>query len=575
MAIKRWIDARPYLVIPLALAVLIVPVLLIELRVAQLSGGTFMYPLDDTFIHMTVAKTLALHGNWGIAPGEFESASSSVGYTLLLAALFKAFGVHAFLPFLINLITAVVVVLVVDRWLKREQVRPFARLVILAAVVLLTPLPILVITGMEHTLQCLFSFLFLFGFAEWLAKAGPAFAKASGRAAFANASAAEAGEAKASGRAAFAKASAAEAISKMPVALFVYAFFACLTRYEGAFLVGIACLMLLYKRRVPAAFLLGAVGALPIIVFGAYSILQGSYFLPNSVLLKSDGARLSLGGLASFFFQTVEQKLTISLTGIAATVTQHLLVILPLSYLALAGPLKRSVRFSYVLLMLIVTTFLQLTLASTGWFYRYEAYLVLCTVCLLAVMGYHFREELMPKVKAYPAAVAFLVFALFLPMAYRTAAAFTKAPRACMNIYDQQYQMAKFLHRYYNDQVIAVNDIGAVSFFKKEKNIDLMGLADIKVARSKKDNYCSPGFLDSLSRSEHAGVAIVFDSWFSDSLLAKWNKVATWTIPDNVICQDSTVTFYAIDKGQTGELRNHLEQYQPSLPFGVHVHYFN
>src|SRR6185312_4460611 len=134
---------------------------------------------------------------------------------------------------------------------------------------------------------------------------------------------------------------------------------------------------------------------------------------------------------------------------------------------------------------------------------------------------------------------------------------------------------AKFLHRYYNDQVIAVNDIGAVSFFKKEKNIDLMGLADIKVARSKKDNYCSPGFLDSLSRSEHAGVAIVFDSWFSDSLLAKWNKVATWTIPDNVICQDSTVTFYAIDKGQTGELRNHLEQYQPSLPFGVHVHYFN
>src|SRR6185312_5135722 len=285
--------------------------------------------------------------------------------------------------------TAVVVVLVVDRWLKREQVRPFARLVILAAVVLLTPLPILVITGMEHTLQCLFSFLFLFGFAEWLAKAGPGFAKASGRAAFA-------------------KASAAEAISKMPVALFVYAFFACLTRYEGAFLVGIACLMLLYKRRVPAAFLLGAVGALPIIVFGAYSILQGSYFLPNSVLLKSDGARLSLGGLASFFFQTVEQKLTISLTGIAATVTQHLLVILPLSYLALAGPLKRSVRFSYVLLMLIVTTFLQLTLASTGRFYRYEAYLVLCTVCLLAVMGYHFREELMPKVKAYPAAWAFL-----------------------------------------------------------------------------------------------------------------------------------------------------------------------
>jgi hypothetical protein len=497
-----------------------------------------MYPLDDTFIHMTVAKTLALHGNWGIAPGEFESASSSVGYTLLLAALFKIFGVHAFLPFLINFVVAVAVLLVVYRRLNREGVRPFSQLLILGAVVLLTPLPILVITGMEHTLQCLFSFLFLFRFADWLAMSGE------------------------------------DRAAKFPVSLFVYAFLVCLIRYEGAFLVGIACLLLLYKRRTPTAFLLGAIGALPIFAFGVYSILQGSYFLPNSVLLKSDGARLSLGGIASFLFQSVEQKLTISLTGIAATVTQHLLIILPLAYLALAGPLKRSVRHSYVLLMLIVVTFLQLTLASTGWFYRYEAYLVLCTVYILSLLVYSYKRDLLPRVRMYPVAVGFLLFALFLPMAYRTAAAFTKAPRACLNIYDQQYQMATFLHTYYDDKVVAVNDIGAVSFFKKEKNIDLMGLANIKVARSKKDNYCTPHFLDSLSRSEHAGVAIVFDSWFSDSLLSKWSKVATWTIPDNVICQDSTVTFYAIDKGQTGELRDHLHQYQPSLPFGVHVHYF-
>jgi hypothetical protein len=538
MTTKGLIDERPWLVLPIALIALILPILVIELQVARATGGTFMYPLDDTFIHMTVAKTLALNGTWGIAPGEFESASSSVGYTLLLAAFFRVFAVHAYIPFVINLAAAVVLLLVVDRRLIRERVRPVARLLILLAIVVLVPLPVLVITGMEHTLQCLFSFLFLFGISDFFA------------------------------------AEDADRGRKFPISLYVYALLACMMRYEGAFLVGIACLLLLYKRRVGNAFLLGFIGALPIAVFGIYSIIQGSYFLPNSVLLKSEGARLSLRGLASFLFQQVEQKLTISVSGIATTVTQHLLIILPLTYLLLAGPLKKSTRHSYALLVLVAASFLQLTLAATGWFYRYEAYLVLCTVYILLLLFVQHREELMAKLRAYPLAAAFLLIALFLPTVYRSAAAFSKAATACMNIYDQQYQMAKFLHAYYDGEVVAVNDIGAVSYFKKEKNLDLWGLADIKVARSKKENYCTPFFLDSLSRSEKAGVAIVFESWFSDSLLVKWSKVATWTIPNNVICQDSTVTFYAIDKSKTGELRNNLEQYQSSLPYGVHVHYF-
>src|ERR1700748_216258 len=99
MRIKGLIDDQPWLVYPTAIIALILPIVLIELQVARASGGTFMYPLDDTFIHMTVAKTLALHGTWGIAPGEFESASSSVGYTLLLAGLFRVFSVHAYIPF--------------------------------------------------------------------------------------------------------------------------------------------------------------------------------------------------------------------------------------------------------------------------------------------------------------------------------------------------------------------------------------------------------------------------------------------------------------------------------------------
>jgi hypothetical protein len=129
MRINRLIDERPYLVLPIALVALLLPIVLIELQVARASGGVFMYPLDDTFIHMTVAKTLALHGNWGIAPGDFESASSSVGYTLLLAGLFRVFSIHAYIPFLINLVAAILVLWVVDKRLRKEQVLPFGRLI--------------------------------------------------------------------------------------------------------------------------------------------------------------------------------------------------------------------------------------------------------------------------------------------------------------------------------------------------------------------------------------------------------------------------------------------------------------
>jgi len=223
---------------------------------------------------------------------------------------------------------------------------------------------------------------------------------------------------------------------------------------------------------------------------------------------------------------------------------------------------------------LTAATLLQVTLASTGWFYRYEAYLMLSSVVILGILLCKYRVELPGVVKRLPVVMTFLLFVLFLPMVIRAAAAFRNAPVACMNIYGQQYQMGKFFHRYYDDSVVAANDIGAISFFKKEKNLDLWGLANIEIARSRKNNYWTPVFLDSVSRRDKAPVAVVFDSWFSDSLLVRWNKVATWTIPNNVICGDSVVSFYAIEPQAAPYLRQSLRAYQQKLPPGIEVRYF-
>jgi hypothetical protein len=94
------------------------------------------------------------------------------------------------------------------------------------------------------------------------------------------------------------------------------------------------------------------------------------------------------------------------------------------------------------------------------------------------------------------------------------------------------------------------------------------------VARARKKGYWTPGFLDSLCRKEGAETAVIYDKWFSDSLLQRWTKVASWQIRNNVICGEDSVSFFAIDKGNVGTLKKNLQDYEGRLPAGVTVKYY-
>ncbi len=337
---------------------------------------------------------------------------------------------------------------------------------------------------MEHTLQCLFSFLFLFNFNDWW------------------------NTAKNNQR------------EKIPASMYINGILVCAIRYEGLFLVAIVCFILLLNKKIVSAFILGFISLLPIIIFGIYSISKGSYFFPNSVLLKATPVEVSSNGTVSFISNILIDKLTLFKNGITSLATQRLLLILPLTYLMFRKFVGNRHSYSQIIFVLTVCTLLQLSFASTGWFYRYEAYLVLCSTVIIGLIIYKYAKPFISSAgKKMYLAIIFVFLILIFPLLLRSAAAFTKAKQACINIYEQQNQMGNFIKKYYDRDTVALNDIGAVSYFKQNGIVDLWGLADIDVAKSKRNNYSTPAFLYNLANKKDVKLAVLYDSWFDSSII--------------------------------------------------------
>ncbi len=520
------------------------------------TSGVFIYPLDDPFIHMEIAKNLAFNGTWGINPGEFASASSSLLYSVILAAGFKLFGVHESIPLIINCIAAVFLLAAANKWLLKKGVSRPAVLIMLLAVVFFLPLPVMILSGMEHTLQCLFSFLFLTAFSDWIACLKEKKASVS-----------------------------EEKTGRGFYLLLFYAFLVTGIRYEGLFLIGAALLILLIQWRLKYFILLAMAAFLPIVFFGILSVYKGGYFFPNPLLIKTDNFEFSVRGLAEFFNNILVNKLTITKSianepgvpppGISLLATQRILIIIPLVYIFFNEGARKYSASYYTLFIVLLTTVAHLVFASTGWFYRYEAYLILLSCFISFYLAYKLGVAwIRQKDIFYKAALIILVFALFFPFVLRSAAAFTKAKRACTNIYEQQYQVGQFIKKYYNSSVIAANDIGAVSFYSDARIIDLWGLGSTEIAKSRKGGYWAPSYIDSFVRANNVRIAIVYDEWFPDELLGKWKKAGTWKIYDNVITGGDTVSFYCTNDSEQQMLVENLKRFSLLLPGNIEVNYY-
>jgi hypothetical protein len=502
--------------------------------VVRMSQGRLVYVLDDAYIHLAMAKNFTLHGVWGVTAEAFTSTTSSPLWTLLLAGCFRVFGMHDSYPLWLNLIFGSALLVVSYRFLDRQVQSGWLKFTILTILLFITPLATLALTGMEHVLHLLLSLLFLWLAADRLADEKPA--------------------------------SLHRRFWLGGLALLMTA-----TRYEGLFMVFVVCVLFLTCKRFVEAVILGIAGLLPVLGYGLVSLRQGWYFLPNSILLKGRLPDFSLEGVARLLgYTALEQLINHGVLLVLCTV-----VLASCVYALIRRQGKPDFKI-YTALIYLGSLMLHLQFAQTGWFYRYEAYLVylggLVTGLFIEDLLVEIKRVQMPiKASLGYVPVVLLALVVAFPFADRAARAFLTTSQAMNNIYEQQYQMGKFIRDYYAGEAIAINDIGAVSYLAEPHLLDLWGLANLDVTRAKMERVYSPEKIAELVDRDGVKIAIVYDMFFEETggLPASWEKVGEWRIPDNRVCASDTVVFYAVDASAKAGLMRNLHDFQSQLPEDV------
>lgn len=495
----------------------------LEIVTLSKTKGVFCYPLDDTFIHMAVAKNMALYGNWGINATDWVSTSSSPLFTLMLSMMFRLFGINVHFPFILGVAGALLMIVAMQRELNRyTSLWIPAQSACIIITIFLGAIPPLAALGMEHTFQVAFTLFFVHCCASLFT---------------------------------------AEKVSYKQV--FITALWGALmvsTRYENAFVVTAACGLLLLHKGIKVPLIIGTLSALPILLFGIYAVSNHGLFIPNSIQIKvrDNYKQLLNGGIA--------------MLEVAASISGLLVIAV---FVILKKILQQQHdRTFHILCIFVLSGLMHSVFGGFGWFYRYEAYLiVLGCFHLLIIFFEWYRVKDQQNNKQYLFYIAFaLLFTFNLPL--RGGNALRNFVRSTYNIYEQQYQMALFMKKYNDKETIAANDIGAMSFLTNMTIIDLWGLGNNEVTIARKGGYWNSAFLQSFVTKKNASIAVIYESWFNKELTGNWEKIGTWEVSYSFMLGDRKVSFYVIDPKQTAtiqKLKNDLNAFKTFLPKDIKV----
>lgn len=489
----------------------------------QLSGNQFIYPIDDAYIHLAIAKNFGEAGFWSINTDSFDSASSSILYTLILSLLIKLFGNNVYFPLVINIVAGYVTIYWIYRFFRDFYTERELKLGLL----LLLPislLHIMVLLGMEQTLHIMFSVMAIYYIKKNLLtdfRTGD--------------------------------------FSKLVITIL----FLGMVRFESMFFVFCLAVLLILSKKIKESVLILMTGFLPILIFGLISVHNGGFFFPNSVIIKGSYPE---GNILLSVWMIVQK-------GILLNITFYKLFLFPVICICIYLLDKYRLRNfrdllqnEKILLLIFGTVMLQSLFAAIK--YRYENYLMTMLILLLVPLAVDYFIN--QKKGAFRFLFLLSFGGFFLVGAYRFVISHPVMKVSSKNIEEQQVEMGRFLHQFYKGQKVVANDIGAIAYFGEAKLLDIVGLGSTDVAafyiKNKSLNEMDFNrkyheFLQNYISENHYKVAVIYPKWFPNQVPKNWIPVASWKIENNRGTAQNRVVWYVFNKKEAEVLKRNLTQF--------------
>ena len=485
-----------------------------------LNNGLLVYTLDDPYIHMALSENLR---NWhyGININEFSAPSSSILWPFII----MPFSDYEYAPFIINVAASVGTVFVIIKTLSLSiYIENYRRKNIITSTgvilfILATNIIGLIFTGMEHSLQVLIVLLVAYGLIV--------------------------------------------EVEKKEVASWFLAavIFAPLIRYECLAISIAAVVYFLLRGYLKQAIVVIALIAMFLGAFSFFLISLGLDPLPTSVLAKS--SVLASGDALHSFFANIVSSLYHQPQGRIMSVGALVL----LSYVFFAHNERRK----HLAIATIIAASMHFIAGHYGWYYRYEIY-ILAFMLLVTIYIYGPTiKKLIENQKDYftRAIIVAAGFSVLIGMPY-IYVLFT-LPIASNNIYEQQYQMHRFVVDYYKKPV-AVNDLGYVSYKNDYYVLDLCGLGSKKafLFRTKGNNS---DWIKEICEESNIGLAMIYKDLIK-GIPNQWIEIGKLRLSKrNITPARSEVFFYATSKEAVSDIVVKLNKFIKTLPDGVEFVY--